>query len=54
MQVNDRTRVDARIAAAFKVASDTTGTSFDRLARTAAQLSLSPVQAPSAEEASTP
>ena len=37
MQVNDRTRVDARIAAAFKVASDTTGTSFDRLARTAAR-----------------
>lgn len=37
MQIEDKARVDARIAGAFRVAADATGTSFDRLARTAAQ-----------------
>lgn len=37
MQISDRAKIDARIAGAFKVASETTGTSFERLARTAAR-----------------
>lgn len=37
MQVDDKTRVNARIAGAFKAASDATGTSFDYLASTAAR-----------------
>ncbi len=37
MQIEDKTRVDARVAGAFRVAAEATGTSFDRLARTAAR-----------------
>ena len=37
MQVTDRTKIDARIAGAFRVASDASGTDFDQLARTAAR-----------------
>jgi hypothetical protein len=37
MQINARTKIDARIAGAFRVASEATGASFDQLARTAAR-----------------
>ncbi|WP_333824212.1 hypothetical protein [Pinisolibacter sp.] len=37
MQVNARTKIDARIAGAFRIASEATGASFDQLARTAAR-----------------
>lgn len=37
MQITDRDKIDARIAGAFRVASEATGTSFDQLARTAAR-----------------
>ena len=37
MQINDKAKIDARIAGAFKAAADATGTSFDQLARTAAR-----------------
>mgnify|MGYP001205324508 CR=1 FL=1 len=37
MQITDRTKIDARIAGAFRVASEVTGASFDQLARTAAR-----------------
>ena len=37
MQITDRTKIDARIAGAFRVASEATGTSFERLAATAAR-----------------
>ncbi|MDK9697123.1 MAG: hypothetical protein OEL76_12080, partial [Siculibacillus sp.] len=37
MQITDRTKIDARVAGAFRVASEVTDTSFERLARTAAR-----------------
>ena len=37
MQINEKAKIDARIAGAFKAAADATGTSFDQLARTAAR-----------------
>ena len=37
MQINDKAKIDARIAGAFKAAADATGASFDQLARTAAR-----------------
>jgi hypothetical protein len=37
MQITARTKIDARIAGAFRVASEATGASFDQLARTAAR-----------------
>jgi hypothetical protein len=37
MKIADRTKIDARIAGAFRVASETTGATFDQLARTAAR-----------------